>query len=170
MQTAIQAAHPFLASLHDTWLGGLMRDITWMFWVFQAIHFAGMSLLVGVIGIIDLRVLGFAKGLPLGPLHRFIPLAIFGFALNLLTGIGFLTSDPYAYYFSTPFRIKMVLVLLGGLNALWFWISISPKIHSVGSGMDASPTAKLISLLSLLFWIAVITAGRFIAFGGNATL
>ena len=161
---------PILVWLHDSTLGGLMRDITWMFWVFQAIHFTGMALLIGAIGIIDLRVLGFAKSLPLGPLHRFIPLGLIGFALNLLTGIGFLTSDPYAYAYSTPFRIKMVLVLLAGLNALWFWLSISPKVDAIESGVDASMTAKVISALSLLFWVGVITAGRFIAFGGNATL
>ena len=64
----------------------------------------------------------------------------------------------------------MVLIALAGLNAIWFWLSVSPKVGLIGSGVDASRTAKVISFISLVFWIAVITAGRFIAFGGNATL
>ena len=99
-------AQPVLGWFHDSALGDLMRDVTWMYWVFQAIHFTGMALLIGVIGIIDLRVLGFARGLPLGPLHRFIPLALFGFALNLFTGIGFFTSDPNSFIIRRHFASR----------------------------------------------------------------
>jgi len=161
---------PILVWIHDTAYGALMRDVTWMFPTFQALHLIGMTVLVGIIGIIDLRVLGFAKSLPLAPLHRLIPIAIGAFALNLITGVGFFASEPYSFAVVWAFRIKMLLVLLAGLNALWFEISIAPHIDELGAGADASRLAKGISLASLIFWVAIIFAGRFIAFEGTGSL
>jgi hypothetical protein len=161
---------PILVWIHDSAYGALMRDVTWLFPTFQAIHLIGMTVLVGVIGIIDLRVLGFAKALPLAPLHRLIPLAMIAFAVNVITGLGFFASEPYAFAAVPAFRFKMLLVALAGLNALWFWISISPHVHSWGAGAETSRLAKGISLISLAFWVGIIFAGRFIAFSGTSTL
>ena len=162
--------NPVLDWLRDSWLGVLMRDVPWLFPTFEGLHFVGMALLLGVIGIIDLRILGFAKGLPVGPLHRLLPLAFFGFALNLVTGIAFLASDPYSYFIVPAFRFKLLLILLAGANAIWFWFSILKHVDGWDSGADASSLAKVISFASLLFWTGVITAGRFIAFAGTGTL
>jgi hypothetical protein len=156
--------------LRDSWLGVVMREVGWLFPTFEGLHFVGMALLLGVIGLIDLRVLGFAKELPVGPLHRLLPLAFFGFGLNVITGLAFVASDPYAYVFVPEFRFKMLLIVLAGLNALWFWIAILKHVDDWGSGADASALAKTISAASLLFWTGVVTAGRFIAFSGTGTL
>jgi hypothetical protein len=156
--------------IHDSWLGVTMREVPWLFPTFEGLHFLGMALLLGVITIIDLRILGFAKGLPVGPLHRLLPLAFLGFAINVVTGAGFFASDPAAYVFVPAFRIKMLLILLAGANAIWFWLAVLSDVDDWGAGVKASPLAKLISLASLLFWVAVVTAGRFIAFSGTGTL
>ncbi len=161
---------PILVWIHDTEFGVLMRDVTWLFPTFQALHLVGMTFLIGVIGIIDLRVLGFAKALPLGPLHRLIPLALLGFAINVITGIGFFASEPYSFAAVPAFRVKLVLLALAGLNAAWFWVSVYPHVHDLGAGADTSRLAKGLSLASLCFWVAIIFAGRFIAFGGTGTL
>jgi hypothetical protein len=162
--------HPILEWLHTSWLGQLMRDVPWLFPTFEGLHFVGMALLLGSIGIIDLRILGFAKGLPIGPLHRLLPLAFFGFALNVITGIAFVCSDPQSYWIVPAFRFKMLLILLAGANAIWFWIAILKHVDEWGPDVDASRTAKIISAASLLFWTGVVTGGRFIAFGGTGTL
>jgi hypothetical protein len=161
---------PFLVWFHDSFLGVWMRDVTWLFPTFQAIHLVGMTLLFGVIGIIDLRILGFAKAIPVGPLHELIPLALLGFVINLITGLGFFSAEPYSFAVVVAFRIKLVLLLLAGINALWFWISVSPQVHSWGAGVDSSRLAKGLSLASLIFWVSIIFAGRFIAFAGNTSL
>lgn len=161
---------PALVWIHDTAFGSLLRDVTWMFPTFQAIHLVGMTLLVGVIGVIDLRVLGVAKGLPLAALHRLIPLALVGFAINLVTGFGFFAAEPYSFAAVPAFRLKLLLIVLAGLNALWFWISIYPHVHEWGPDSDAPALAKGISLISLGLWLGVIFAGRFIAFGGTGSL
>lgn len=162
--------HPILEWLHTSWLGQVMRDVPWLFPTFEGLHFVGMALLLGTIGIIDLRILGFAKGLPIGPLHRLLPLAFFGFALNVITGIAFVCSDPQSYWIVPAFRFKMLLILLAGANAIWFWVSILKHVDEWGPDVDASRQAKIISAVSLLFWTGVVTAGRFIAFAGTGTL
>ena len=159
-----------LVWIHDTAFGALVKDVTWMFPTFQAVHLVGMTLLVGVIGVIDLRVLGLAKGLPLAALHRLIPLALIGFAINLVTGFGFFAAEPYSFAAVPAFRLKLLLIVLAGLNALWFWISIYPHVHEWGPDTEAPALAKGISLISLGLWLGVIFAGRFIAFGGTGSL
>jgi hypothetical protein len=160
----INAAHPLLEWIRATPIGEFVRNSTWAFPALQSLHFIGMSLLIGVVGVIDLRVLGVARGLPIHPLHRFLPLAFVGFGINLLTGIMFFCHDPYVYAYNPSFRIKMLLILLAGLNALWFRLGVFLDVDKWGPGIEASRLAKIISALSLLIWIGVITAGRYIAF------
>jgi|HubBroStandDraft_2_1064218.scaffolds.fasta_scaffold273835_2 hypothetical protein len=158
------AAHPLLAWCKDTAIGAFVRDSTWAFPTLQSLHFIGMSLLIGTVGAIDLRVLGIARAVPLAPLHRLLPLAFIGFGINLITGVFFFCHDPLVYAFNPPFRIKMLLILLAGMNALWFRLGVFIDLDRWGPGIEASFLAKFISALSLLIWIAVITAGRYIAF------
>jgi len=160
----LAAAHPMLEWIKQTWIGEFVRNSTWAFPTLQSLHFIGMTLLIGVVGVIDLRVLGVARGLPIHPLHRFLPLAFFGFGLNLVTGIFFFCHDPYVYAFNPSFRLKMLFILLTGLNALWFRLGVFLDVDKWGANIEASRLAKVISALSLLLWVGVITAGRFIAF------
>ncbi len=157
----------FLDWAHDTWLGHLARDVFWVFPAGEALHFIGMSLLIGVVGVLDLRILGVAKGLPIAALHRLLPLSFVGFGLNLLTGMTFFAGDPHAFASNAAFRIKMLLILLAGLNALWFEMSVFIDVKKWGPGVEASTLAKVISGISLFLWAAVITCARLIPFIGN---
>src|ERR1019366_9751464 len=87
-------AHPTLEWIKQTWIGEFVRNSTWAFPTLQSLHFIGMSLLIGIVGAIDLRVLGVARAVPLGPLHRLLPLAFIGFGINLTTGIFFFFHAP----------------------------------------------------------------------------
>jgi hypothetical protein len=160
----ISEAHPILEWIKQTSIGEFVRSSTWAFPTLQSLHFIGMSMLIGIVGAIDLRVLGLARGLPIHPLHRLLPLAFIGFGINLVTGIMFFCHDPYVYAFNPSFRVKMLLILLAGLNALWFRLGVFIDVDKWGPGIEASRLAKVISALSLLIWIGVIIAGRFIAF------
>jgi hypothetical protein len=160
----LAAAHPILEWIKATSVGEFVRSSSWAFPTLQSLHFIGMTMLIGVVGAIDLRVLGLARGLPIHPLHRFLPLAFVGFGINLITGLMFFAHDPYVYAYNISFRIKMLLILIAGLNALWFRLGVFIDVDKWGPGIEASRLAKVISALSLFIWFAVITAGRFIAF------
>lgn len=161
---SLAAVHPVLEWIKYTPVGTFVRDSTWAFPVLQSLHFMGMTMLVGVVGVIDLRVLGVARGLPIEPLHRLLPLAFLGFGINLCTGLMFFAHDPYVYAFNTSFRLKMLLIVLAGMNALWFRLGVFIDVDKWGPNIEASRLAKFISAMSILIWFAVITAGRFIAF------
>jgi hypothetical protein len=161
---AYWAARPVLAFCYNTPMGAWVRNSAWAFPFLQSWHFIGMTMLLGVVGAIDLRVLGVARAVPLAPLHRFLPLAFIGFGINLITGICFFCHDPRVYAYNTSFRIKMLLILLAGLNALWFRLGVFLDLERWGPGIEASRLAKVISAVSILIWLAVITAGRYIAF------
>lgn len=160
----LATAHPVLEWIKYTQLGVFVRNSSWAFPALQSLHFIGMTLLIGVVGAIDLRVLGVARGLPIHPLHRFLPLAFLGFGINLVTGVMFFSHDPYVYAFNVSFRVKMFLILLAGMNALWFRLGVFIDVDKWGPGIEASRLAKIISALSIAIWIAVIVAGRYIAF------
>jgi len=164
LQAANAAAHPILYWMKMTPVGAWVRNSEWAFPFLQSWHFIGMTMLLGVVGAIDLRVLGVARAIPLAPLHRFLPLAFIGFGINLITGICFFCHDPWVYAFNTSFRIKMLLILLAGLNALWFRLGVFLDLDRWGPGIEASRLAKVISAVSILIWLGVITAGRYIAF------
>ena len=161
---AQSAAHPILAWLRDTPIGEFVRESIWAFPTLQALHFIGMTLLIGIVGALELRVLGIARAVPLAPLHRFLPLAFLGLGINVITGIFFFCHDPLVYAFNTSFRIKMLLILLARLNALWFRLGVFLDLEKWGPGIEASRIAKVISAISILLWFGVITAGRYIAF------
>lgn len=163
-QAAKEAAYPILRFLKYTPVGAWVRNSAWAFPFLQSWHFVGMTMLLGVVGAIDLRVLGVARAVPLAPLHRFLPLAFIGFGINLITGICFFCHDPWVYAFNISFRIKMLLILLAGLNALWFRLGVFLDLERWGPGIEASRLAKVISAISIIIWLAVITAGRYIAF------
>jgi hypothetical protein len=158
---------PALIWFRDSWLGALMRHVPWLFEWCQAFHFIGLALLMGIIGVLDLRILGLAKQMPVGPIHRLLPMAFIGLGINALTGVAFFCAEPLNYAYVGDFQLKMALVLLAGFNALWFRMAIHNEVYQWGPGVDASPLGKAIAGTSLLLWTAILITGRFISFYGK---
>jgi hypothetical protein len=150
----------FLESLDGTSIGLTVKTSVWIFPVLETLHFIGLAMLIGGIAALDLRVLGIAKRLPVAPLHKLLPLVFVGFGINLVTGVLFFLSDPLGYGVNPSFQMKMVFILLAGLNALWFELKLAPHVDEWGAGVDASTHAKVVCGLSLFLWAGIITAGR----------
>jgi len=155
------------------WLKG--TDLSWFVtyypWVWPAsetLHFIGMGLLVGIVGSIDLRMLGLAKRLPLGPLHRLLPWGIAGFLINLMTGIMFFAGDPFQYVYNPAMQLKMLFILLAGINVLVFCFFVFNELKDLQPGQDAPARAKTVSAISLFLWVGVMCWGRMLPFIGNA--
>jgi hypothetical protein len=141
-------------------LGELMRRDGWLFPACQALHFIGMSLLFGAIGLVDLRVLGFFKSIPIPAVLKLIPIAIAGFALNLSTGVAFLSSNPYQYWPSPMFKLKMAVIVWAGVNALYFTFAEHRKLAHVGADFEPDFQSRVLAGTSIVFWLIVILAGR----------
>ena len=150
--------------LEHTTLSAWVTGPIYVWPVLETLHFLGLSLLIGTIGLFDLRLLGMAKGLSPGLLSRFIPWGVAGFALNVVTGILFFVGEPKNYVQNIAFYFKMTFVVLAGINVLVFYLTVSRKVEALGPGDDAPLGAKLIAAASLLLWIGVMSAGRLLTF------
>jgi uncharacterized membrane protein len=141
----------------------LMLVSKWWWAFMMDLHFIGLALLIGTVGILNLRILGFAKQLPVAPLHRLTPWAMAAFGINALTGILAFIGMPNYYTFDVAFWLKMLALLILGLNVAAFYLT--DAFHSVEHlepGEDAPLLAKFFAATSLALWFAVIALGRYI--------
>ncbi len=130
----------------------------------QVAHFLGLSILIGTIFMFDLRMLGMAKRIPIGALHKLVPWGVSGYLVNVVTGFMFVTASPDQYVYNSAFQLKMLFMLAAGLNILVFYSAAYRKTRVIGPGGRAPFLARLAALASLLLWTAIIVEGRMIAF------
>ena len=135
----------------------------WMTAFMMDLHFIGLVLIIGTVGALDLRIIGFAKQMPIAPLHRLLAWGLVGLAINIVTGLLVYIGAPEDYTFNLVLWLKLVALLTIGLNAAVFYLTdIFERVERVAAGEDAPLAAKLVAATSLILWIAVITLGRYI--------
>lgn len=146
----------------------------WAWPLCETFHFFGVCLLIGGVGMFDLRVLGFAKALPLAVMRRLLSWAVFGFTLTVVTGVlfvlGFRADLPIDSYdvlkADAWLQLKLLSMFLAGINLSAFYLSgTSRVVDGLGAGDDAPPAAKAMAGASLLLWLGVIYFGRLIPEG-----
>ena len=155
---------PLATWLESTWLHSKMVDIFWMFPLMETLHFIGITIMFGALLVVDFRILGLIRFVNMKASMAFIPVAIFGFAINLLTGIAFLNADPFRYFPNLAFQWKMGLIVIAGVNALWFWFGEHTELSRLADGEDAPFRAKVIAAISVAVWVLVIIGGRMIPY------
>jgi uncharacterized membrane protein len=141
-----------------------LMTVNKFWWAFMMdVHFIGLVMIIAAVGALDLRMLGFAKQIPIASLHRTMPWALAGFALNVTTGVLAFIGMPEFYTFDMAFWIKILALMLLGLNAVAFYLTDTfDVVEHMGPGEDAPASAKLIAATSLVLWFGVITLGRYI--------
>lgn len=149
-----------------TRLSLLLRQSNWAFPALDTVHTLGIVLVAGAIMLVDLRLLSLGlRGVPVRDLvARIVPATLSGFALMLVTGALLFASEAVKMYHSPAFRIKMILLAAAGLNALIFHRTVYRDVAKWDPA-HAPVRARLAGLLSLALWIAIIAAGRAIAYG-----
>lgn len=145
----------------------------WVWPACEILHFLGMSVLIGTVGIVDVRILGFAKVLPIAQLEKLVPLGLAAFAVNAATGFVFIAGNPVGgplpYLENLALQLKLLLVLLAAINLLIFYFTgIAKATDSVAPSESAPLSAKVIAATSLVLWFGVIFFGRLIMY--NDTL
>jgi hypothetical protein len=136
----------------------------WGWPIIESLHFTGMCLLIGSVGVFDLRLLGVARRVPLAALHRLIPFGIAGFGLNVVSGTMFLVSAPDQYLFNPAWQTKMLMIMLAGVNMLLFYRTAMSAVRSVPGGGLPAARARLMGAVSLACWSVVIICGRLITY------
>lgn len=139
----------------------------WLWPLLEIIHFIGLSLLLGSMLLVDLRLAGFLRQINIMSTHRLLPWAVIGFLMNLVSGFLFFFGDPGRYAVNIGFQIKMILVLIAGLNVLVFALKINPVIGQWDPHGDTPGLAKTIAWVSLAAWTGVLLLGRLIPYIGT---
>ena len=140
----------------------------WLWPVLEIIHFFGLTLLMGGLIIVDLRMIGFFPTLSLQGVKKLLPFVVFGFLLNLITGIFFIYGDPSRYAINIGFQIKLILILLAGCNATIYHFKIESCVLNLDSSFGRPPLAvKLVGFTSLSLWTGVLLLGRLIPYVGT---
>jgi hypothetical protein len=150
--------------LESTPAGDFVNQYTWAWPIAESLHFIGLCLLVGTVGLFDLRLLGFVKQIPLPALHRLIPWGVLGFAINILSGSVFMAAAPFQYLYNESFYFKVSFLTVAGINIAVFYTMFYRKILTLGAGDNAPLGARVIGAVSLLMWIGVMCAGRLLTF------
>lgn len=146
-------------------VGNYVRDTPWVWIAFETLHFVGLTLIIGVVLLINLKVFGYLPAVPFLTLDRLLPWAILGFGLNVVTGMAFYAAAGNTQYESNvAWYWKMAFLMLAGFNTLLF-------TFDRGWDSDARPVppmSKLLAFGSLFLWVGVMFWGSMLPFIGNA--
>ena len=157
----------FASNIADSSLNQWISEIYWLWPVLEIFHFLGLSILFGALVTIDARLLGLVRNCDALDVKRFVPLAWVGFCINLATGTLFFIGDPMRYAINIGFQLKMLLILIAGLNVVAYQLQVRPLMAGWSAGAATTPAAKLIAITSLLAWTGVLLLGRLIPYVGT---
>ena len=157
----------FAESIADSALTQWIQSTYWLWPILEITHFIGLTLLLGGLIVIDLRMAGFFRAIDPITTHKILPAVILGFVLNLTTGILFFYGDPMRYSINIGFQIKMLLVLIAGVNAAVYHLKVDPILQNMDRSLASPVIAKLVAYTSLGAWIGVLLLGRLIPYLGT---
>lgn len=158
----------FAAWLHETPPSQWVRAWPWTWAICETLHFAGLSLLVGVVGLLDLRLLGFFNRIPLAALRALLPYGIAGFAINAATGMVFFIGTPEQYVTNVAFGMKLLFIAISGLNVLYFERIQGHRVAQLGPDEPMPRAFKIAGAVSLGGWFMVLYWGRMLPYIGHA--
>ena len=154
-----------LARLQDLYLPTQIRESDWLFPSIETVHVFALVLVVGTIMSVDLRLLGVAnKERPFSQVAaEMLPWTWVAFSIAALAGMLMFSSKALTYYGNIPFRLKMVCLLLAGINMAMFHGLGTRHLEAWDRGRPPV-AAKLAGGASLLLWTTIVAAGRWIGF------
>ena len=142
-----------------------IAESTWLFPIAETIHVLALTVVVGSVAMMDLRLLGIGnKERPASEvIANSLPWAWSAFAVAFVAGSMMFSSKAATYYNNTPFRIKMLCLFLAALNMLIFHSFTARSMASWDQGRPPMG-ARVAAGLSLTFWVMIVATGRWIGF------
>jgi len=156
----------FLHWLESTAPAIAISESSWLFPGIESVHVVAIALVVGSITMEDLRLLDVnLRDRAVGELTaEVLPWTWASFAVAVCTGALMFASNATHYWGTVPFRAKMLLLLLAGINMLVFHATTNKFIEVWGHQAHTPRAAKISGGISLGLWIGVVTCGRWIGF------
>ena len=154
----------FLRTIEDSGFSTWLRESEspFAFYFVLLFHTFGLALLVGANTVVDLRILGVAREIPLAPLKRLFRIMWLGFGINALTGVLLIIAYPTKALTNPVFYIKLTCIGL----AVWIMTMLKDRVFDDSKLDETSMMARGAALAkwSLFLWIGAITAGRLLAY------
>ncbi len=147
------------------WATGL-RQSDILFPLIEGSHILALSLSVGLIFLFDLRLLGwsFRSETVSKMMHQVMRWAVPGFAIMFVTGGLLFFAQAEKAYTNTYFRVKMLLLVFLGVNALVYQVKFYPSMAEWDLSDSIPSGARATALFSVFFWMVVIACGRLMAY------
>ncbi len=156
----------FLAWLHDTSFSVTMRDSIWAEPIVETIHVLTLTVFLGFVLLLDLRLLDLAmRRRRVSEMFEQLNPGLFGgFAVMVVTGLLLFSGDPVAFFSTLFFKLKMIMLVVAGLNVLLFNFTVGRRLDEWDAALRTPWGAKAAGIASLVLWIAIVAAGRGIAY------
>ena len=151
------AATPWSIALHES-------QYVWPFT--ESLHVLMLTLFAGSAVMLDLRLLGRAfTNIPVTVFTaRLLPWTRGGFAVMVITGVLLFYAQPVTYFHSVFFRLKLVCLVIAGLNVFIFHSRTQASVGAWDVGVRPPRAARMAATVSLMAWASVIVSGRLIAY------
>jgi hypothetical protein len=155
----------FLRAIEESPISSWIRDSPspFAYWFILTIHAIGMGVLVGASTVLDLRLLGVARDLPIAPLKRLYPIMWFGFWMQVASGLLLMIAFPTKALTNPVFYTKLVLIAF----AMTMMAKLYTRIFndsSLNDDQGIMRNGRSLAKWSLICWAAAMTAGRFLAY------
>jgi hypothetical protein len=156
----------FCQWLENSSFATAIHQSLWLFPMLETAHLFGIVSLVGATSALDLRLIGLTmKGEPVSRIAgRLLPWAWAGLTIQVVTGFCLFASEATRCFENKAFRIKMVMLVLAGLNALIFHQTVYRRVTTWDEAPATPLGAKFAGCCSILLWFGIVAAGRWIAF------
>ena len=146
-------------------LGVAMRQSLWLYPIVEIVHLTGIALLVGSVAMLDLRLLGLSRSVPVRRLaSHILPWTAASFLLIVPSGLSMFVAHAGDFIASPVFVLKVCLILAGGVNAAVFHAGIFRGVAEWDVNRAPPAAARAAAALSLLLWVSVIACGRLLAY------
>jgi len=154
-----------MGAIEASALGEAMRKWLWLYPSVEIVHIAGIALLVGSIVVLDLRLLGLSRSLPVRRLAAHIlPWSVASFVLIVPSGLAMFVAHAGDLIANPVFAVKICLILVAGANAGIFHAGVFRGAAQWDVDVMPPPAARVAAGISLLLWISVIACGRLLAY------
>ena len=153
--------------IESTQLGVWMRESPslWAVPTILTLHTAGMAVLVGASWMLDLRLLGINRNVPLSGYRWVFPVVSIGLLVNLVTGVMLFIKNATTWGTAAPFLVKMGLVIVSAATLVPIRALVLRAHEQDGEQQsDVSSNARLLAIASILAWTGAVTAGRLLAY------
>lgn len=152
--------------LQHTSISTQIRESTLLFPVLEGTHLLALAFTMAPVMMYDLRLIGLLwRTEPVSKVKaQFLPITLAGFGISLITGALLLCSEPVKCFGNVYFKVKVILLILAGLNALVFHATIDRTLERWDCALTPPLRARLAGIASLVLWVGVIVAGRYTAY------